>query len=93
MAFKTKQSRVLIDEAAKFTKKEIEFLLTLIQESMIPGKFLSQAMNVVQKLRNQYKMIDLPSWEVRDMKPDEEVKERAKRALTEKDGELWMKDE
>lgn len=93
MAFKTKQSRVLIDEAAKFTKKEIEFLLTLIQESMIPGKFLSQAMTVVQKLKNQYKMIDLPSWEIKDTTPEKEVKERAKRALTEKDGELWMKDE
>ena len=55
MALRTGKTRVLVDEAAKFGKTEIEFLLTLIQESMIPGKFLQQAMDVVMKLRNQYK--------------------------------------
>ncbi len=64
MAFKSGKTRILVDEAAKFSKTEIEFLLTLIQESMIPGKFLQQAMDVVIKLRNQYKLLDKPICEV-----------------------------
>jgi len=92
MAFKSGKTRVLVDEAAKFGKKVIEFLLTLIQESMIPGKFLQQAMDVVNKLRNQYKFIDQPKWEVKKTRSiEEEVKERAKEALKEKEGELWIR--
>ena len=92
MAFKSGKTRVLVDEAAKFGKTEIEFLLTLIQESMIPGKFLQQAMDVVIKLRNQYKFIDQPKWEVKKTRSiEEEVKERAKAALKEKEGELWIR--
>ena len=93
MALRSGKTRVLVDEAAKFGKKEIEFLLTLIQESMVPGKFLQQAMDVVVKLRNQYKLLDKPIWDVKKtMSIEEEVKERAKAALKEKEGELRIRE-
>ena len=49
-------------------------------------------MDVVMKLRNQYKFIDQPKWEVKKTRSiEEEVKERAKAALKEKEGELWIR--
>jgi len=39
----------------KFNKQEIEFLLYLIQEGMIPGKQLIEAVSVVEKLQKSYK--------------------------------------
>ena len=43
-------------------------------------------------MRNQYKLIDKPKWEVKNtMSIEEEVKEWAKAALKEKEGELWIR--
>ena len=39
------------------TKDETEFLLFLIQESMIPGKKLLEAVKVVEKLQDNYKKL------------------------------------
>ena len=39
----------------KLNKQEIEFLLYLIQEGMIPGKRLIEAVSVVEKLQKNYK--------------------------------------
>lgn len=39
----------------KFNKQEIEFLLYLVQEGMIPGKRLIEAVSVVEKLQKSYK--------------------------------------
>ncbi len=39
----------------KFNKQEIEFLLYLVQEGMIPGKQLIEAVSVVEKLQKSYK--------------------------------------
>ena len=36
-------------------KQEIEFLLFMIQEGMIPGKRLIEAISVVEKLQKSYK--------------------------------------
>ena len=36
-------------------KQEIEFLLYMIQEGMIPGKRLIEAVSVVEKLQKSYK--------------------------------------
>jgi len=41
----------------KLTKDETEFLLFLIQESMIPGKKLLEAVKVVEKLQDNYKKL------------------------------------
>ena len=40
-----------------FTKKEIEFVLYLLQEGMIPGKRLSEAVQVVEKLQREYSKV------------------------------------
>ena len=47
MAVTAKKVKRVVDEMAKFDKGEIEFLFELIKESMIPGKYLPTAMNVV----------------------------------------------
>tara|TARA_R100000951_G_scaffold102090_2_gene94027 strand:+ start:580 stop:792 length:213 start_codon:yes stop_codon:yes gene_type:complete len=39
----------------KLSKQEIEFLLYLIQDGMIPGKRLIEAVSVVEKLQKSYK--------------------------------------
>ena len=39
----------------KLNKQEIEFLLYLIQDGMIPGKRLIEAVSVVEKLQKSYK--------------------------------------
>jgi len=39
------------------TKDETEFLLFLIQESMIPGTKLLEAVKVVEKLQENYKKL------------------------------------
>lgn len=39
----------------KLDKQEIEFLLYLIQDGMIPGKRLMEAISVVEKLQKSYK--------------------------------------
>ena len=39
----------------KLDKQEIEFLLYLIQDGMIPGKRLIEAVSVVEKLQKSYK--------------------------------------
>ena len=41
----------------KLTKDETEFLLFVIQESMIPGKKLLEAVKVVEKLQENYKKL------------------------------------
>ena len=45
------------DDGLDFSKKEIEFLLYLIQEGMIPGKRLSEAVTIVEKLQKQYSKV------------------------------------
>jgi|TARA_B100000902_G_scaffold326969_1_gene322281 hypothetical protein len=39
----------------KLDRQEIEFLLYLIQDGMIPGKRLIEAISVVEKLQKSYK--------------------------------------
>ena len=37
------------------TENEIEFLLYIFGESMVPGKRLAEAVSIIEKLQNQYK--------------------------------------
>ena len=45
------------NKGVNLTKDETEFLLFLIQESMIPGKRLLEAVKVVEKLQDNYKKL------------------------------------
>jgi len=39
----------------QLTEQEVEFLLFLFGESMIPGKRLAEAVSIIEKLQNKYK--------------------------------------
>ena len=57
MAFKTKGKTTIVEEEThKLTKQDIEFLLNIIENSMVPGKYVGLANHVIGKLRNQYQM-------------------------------------
>jgi predicted ATPase len=53
---KKSKTKVLLDDVLKFDQVELEFLHKLIQSSMIPGKYLTQAVSVLSKIRNMYQV-------------------------------------
>ena len=76
MAVKARKVKRVVDEMAKFEKGEIEFLFEMIKEAMIPGKFLPTAMNVVTKLKNQYKLLDKRDLIIKKEESKEEALQR-----------------
>ena len=101
MAIKAKKTNVIVDEMAKLNKEEVAFLFELIKNSMVPGKHIHIAMNIVTKLKNQYKL-----WNKKDLVVTKEQKakkvldDQIKKAQQETvnrvkqtDGEIWIKDE
>ena len=101
MAVKARKVKRVVDEMAKFEKGEIEFLFEMIKEAMIPGKFLPTAMNVVTKLKNQYKLLDKRDLIIKKEESKEEALQREiKKAQQETykkmkkvDGELYIEDD
>ena len=101
MAVKAKNKKVVVDEMAKLDKGEIEFLFETIKESKIPGKYLPIAMQVVTKLKNQYKLLDKQDFIIKKAENKEEALQREiKKAQQETyqkikkvDGELYIDDE
>ena len=49
------ETKKLEQRAVNFTKSEIEFILYLFSESMIPGKKLIEAVSAIEKLQVKYK--------------------------------------
>ena len=101
MAFKVKgKTTSIVNEVAKFKKEEIEFLFELIKNSMIPGKHLGIAMDVVNKLKQQYQLLDKKTAKVQKVESAESVvkkeiskiQEVEKQKLREEDGELWVEE-
>jgi len=101
MAIKAKRTNVIVDEMAKLNKEEVAFLFELIKNSMVPGKHIHIAMNIVTKLKNQYNL-----WDKKDLIVTKE--EKAKKVLDDQikkaqqetvkkvkqtEGEIWIKDE
>jgi len=101
MAIKAKKVKRVVDEMAKFDKGEIEFLFETIKEAMIPGKYLPIAMQVVTKLRNQYKLLDKQELIIKKTESKEEaLQKQIKKAqqdtyqkIKKVDGELYIDDE
>tara|TARA_B100000941_G_C28399892_1_gene497486 strand:+ start:608 stop:910 length:303 start_codon:yes stop_codon:yes gene_type:complete len=57
MGIQTKGKTIIVEEETyKLTKQDIEFLVNIIENSMVPGKYIGLANHVIGKLRNQYKM-------------------------------------
>ena len=101
MAIRAKKANVIVEEMAKLNKQEVAFLFELIKNSMVPGKHIHIAMDIVNKLKNQYKL-----WDKKDLVVTKEQK--AKKVLDDQirkaqqetvkrvkqtDGEIWIKDE
>ena len=56
MAVNAKQHRNVIDEVARLEKFEIEFLFELIKNSMIPGRNINIAFDIINKLKHQHQI-------------------------------------
>ena len=50
-----KETKKLQQRAVNLTSSEIEFILYLFSESMIPGKKLIEAVSAIEKLQVKYK--------------------------------------
>ena len=101
MALNVKKTKVIVEEMAKLNKQEVAFLFELIKNSMVPGKHIHIAMDIVNKLKNQYKL-----WDKKDLVVTKE--EEANKVLNKKiqkaqqetvkrvkqtEGEIWIKEE
>ena len=100
MAVKAKKTKLIADEMAKFSKGEIEFLFDTIKNAMIPGKFLPVAMDVVTKLRTQYKLLEKEDLVIKDTDLKSALKETIDKVQKETfakvkrvQGELYIEDE
>ena len=96
MAVNAKQHRNVVDEVARLNKVEIEFLWEVLKNSMIPGKNIHIAYDVINKLRRQHQ---LSSVDKKDLKlsKDRVIKpktneEKAQEILKGEGGELFIKD-
>ena len=52
------QTKKLKQRAVNLTGSEIEFILYLFSESMIPGKKLIEAVSAIEKLQVKYKELE-----------------------------------
>ena len=97
MAVKAKKHRNVVDEIAKLNKVEIEFLFEILKNSMIPGKHIQIAFEILNKLKNQYQLygknniVKTESTSQKNIIRDKVNK--VQRQLKEEDGELWVKSE
>ena len=98
MAVNANKVRTIVDEVAKFKKEEIEFLFETIKNGMIPGKHLGIAMEVVNKLKSQYQLLNRKEAKIRETKSKkdivkqqiDDIQQEEKQRLKEQDGELWV---
>ena len=73
MAIRAKEVKTIVNEVAKFKKDEIEFLFELIKNSMIPGQHLGIAMDIVNKLKSQYQLLNRKGAVVKTTKSTKDV--------------------
>ena len=96
MAIIAKEVKTIVNEVAKFKKDEIEFLFELIKNSMIPGQHLGIAMDVVNKLKSQYQLLNRKGAVVKETKSTKDVVreeiEKVQQEIKEEDGELFIKE-
>ena len=100
MAVNANKVRTIVDEVAKFKKEEIEFLFETIKDGMIPGKHLGIAMEVVNKLKSQYQLLNRKEARINKTKSKkdvvkqqiDEIQQEEKQRLKEQDGELWVEE-
>lgn len=101
MAIRAKKVNVIVDEMAKLDKQEVAFLFELIKNSMIPGKHIHVAMDIITKLKNQYKLWDKKDLVItKEQQANKVLNDQIKKAQQETvkkvkqtEGEIWIKDE
>ena len=88
------KQRIIEEEVTQLSKEDIEFLLNIITNSMVPGKYLSLGNIVVQKLQNQLGILSRSKTEVTDSlkKYKQNSDNKVSKNNIVKDGELWIKD-
>ena len=101
MAVNAKKVKTIVNEVAKFKREEIEFLFELIKNGMIPGKHLGIAMDVVNKLKSQYQLLNRKEAIIKKKTKSKddvvkqqiiEIQQEEKHRLKEQDGELWVEE-
>ena len=99
MAVNANKVRTIVDEVAKFKKEEIEFLFETIKNGMIPGKHLGIAMEVINKLKSQYQLLNRKEAMIKTKTKSKDdvvkqqindIQQEEKQRLKEQDGELWV---
>ena len=96
MALITKGKTVVVeDETYKLTKPDIEFLLNIIENSMVPGKYISLANVVIQKLQNQSMMVDRNQTEIKSALTnwkEKQIKPKGKPTIRKEGDEVWIEE-
>mgnify|MGYP003124160347 FL=1 len=96
MALITKGKTVVVeDETYKLTKPDIEFLLNIIENSMVPGKYIGLANVVIQKLQNQVRMSDKSQVQIKSALTNwrnEKNKPKGKPTIQKKGDEVWIEE-
>jgi len=96
MALITKGKSIVVeDETYRLTKPDIEFLLNIIDNSMVPGKYISLANVVVQKLKNQSMMVDRNPTQIKSALTDwkeKQTKPTGKPTIKKKGDEVWIEE-
>ena len=78
MGIQTKGKTIIVEEETyKLTKQDIEFLLNIVENSMVPGKYIGLANHVIGKLRNQYKISGKSEFQIKQAM----IQERRREAL------------
>ena len=88
------KTTVIEEEVSILNKEDIEFLLNIITNSMVPGKYLGLGNRVVQKLQNQLGILSRSKTEVTDSlkKYKQNSDNKVSKNNTVKDGELWIEE-
>jgi|TARA_R110000824_G_scaffold193385_3_gene375792 hypothetical protein len=88
------KTTVIEEEVSILNKEDIEFLLNIITNSMVPGKYLGLGNRVVQKLNNKLGIIERSRPEI--LKSLKKYKQNSNNKVsknnTVKDGELWIEE-
>ena len=96
MAFTTKGKTTIVEEEThKLTKQDIEFLLNIVENSMVPGKYIGLANHVIGKLRNQYQMAGKSEFQIKQAMTDwkeKKSKPTPKREIKQDGDDIWIEE-
>ena len=95
MALITKGKETIVEkEVSQLNNEDIEFLLNIIEKSMVPGKYIGLGNIVIQKLQNQLGILSRGREEVKSSLKKfkkSSVNSETKKIRNE-NGELWVEE-